>query len=41
MLTSNETWYLYSDISEITFTTVKSIKSNEVISFLRSHSDLG
>jgi hypothetical protein len=35
MLTSNETWCVHNEII------VKSVKCNEVISFLRSHSDLG
>jgi hypothetical protein len=35
MLTNNETWCLHSDII------VKSVKCNEVISFLMAHSDLG
>jgi hypothetical protein len=34
MLTSNETWCLHNGII------VKSIKCNEIISLLKSHSDL-
>jgi hypothetical protein len=35
MLSSNETWCVHGDII------VKSIKCNGIISFLKSHSDLG
>jgi hypothetical protein len=42
MSTSLETLCLHNDIiSEITLTKVKSLKYSELISLLRSHSDLG
>jgi len=40
MLTSDETWCLHNDI-EIIFIRLKPIKCNELISFLKSHNDLG
>jgi hypothetical protein len=41
MLISNETWCLHSDIIVKQLSPDESIKCNELISLLRSHSDLG
>jgi hypothetical protein len=38
MLTSSETWCLHN---EITLTRVKILKCNELVSYLKPHSDLG